>query len=117
METKKIYYSISEVSKMLDIHEHTIRLWDSKLSGLSKESRKGKSRFFNQQHIKKISNINNLLKNNNSLNLAFKIISKSKTIELPIKDAEYNNIINSKTKDLQSIKINSIIGKLKMLIK
>ena len=37
MILKKTYYSISEVSKMLSIQEHTIRFWDSKIPNLSKE--------------------------------------------------------------------------------
>ena len=78
MKNKKTYFTISEVSEILEIHEHTIRFWDSKLPGLSKQSGKGKTRFFNQSHINKLSNINHLLKNNDSLNLAYEIISKNK---------------------------------------
>ena len=54
MVNKKTYYNISEVSKILDIQEHTIRFWDSKLNGLSKQSEKGKSRYFNEEHIDRL---------------------------------------------------------------
>ena len=80
MTLKKTYYSISEVSKMLNIKEHTIRSWDSKLPDLSnKRDQKGKSRFFNQKQIEKISKINEILKNNDSIKLAFQIISGKST--------------------------------------
>ena len=78
MNNKKTYYSISEVSQMLDIEEYTIRFWDNKLPGLSKDSQKGKTRFFNQMHINKLLNIKKLLDNNNSLELAYKLILKNK---------------------------------------
>ena len=51
MILKKTYYSISEVSKMLNIQEHTIRFWDSKIPDLSKRDNKGKTRFFNLKQI------------------------------------------------------------------
>ena len=80
MSVNKTYYSISEVSKLLGIEQHTIRFWDSKIENLSKKSEKGKTRFFTQHHIKKLSLLNNLLKGNSSLELADKIISKQKNI-------------------------------------
>ena len=78
MINKKSYYSISEVSKIIAVPEHTIRFWDSKLPGLSRQPEKGKTRFFSQQQINKLLNISNLLKNNDSLSLAFEIVSKNK---------------------------------------
>ena len=42
MINKKIYYSISEVAKIIEVPEHTIRFWDSKLPGLSRQIEKGK---------------------------------------------------------------------------
>ena len=53
MFPKKTYYSISEVSKILNIQEHTIRFWNSKLPDLSKRDNKGKTRFFNLKQIEK----------------------------------------------------------------
>ena len=78
MKTNKKYYSITEVSKILGIKEHTIRFWNSRLPDLSKVSEKGKTRFFGVNHINKLAKINDLLTNNNSIDLAFKIISKEK---------------------------------------
>ena len=74
---KKTYYSISEVSKMLNIQEHTIRFWDSRLPDLSKRDRKGKTRFFNLKQIEKLSKLNDILKKNDSITLAYEILSKN----------------------------------------
>ena len=74
---KKTYYSISEVSKMLNIQEHTIRFWDSKLPDISKRDKKGKTRFFNLKQIEKLSKLNDILKKNDSITLAYEILSKN----------------------------------------
>ena len=78
MINKKAYYSISEVAKMLDIQEHTLRFWDSKIQNLSNRSSKGKTRFFNLKQIEKISKINEILKNNDSIGLANEMASNKK---------------------------------------
>ncbi len=118
MQNKKTYYSISEVSKMLDIQEHTIRFWDSKIPGLSKQSEKGKTRFFSQQHINKLSNINNLLKNNDSLSMAFKIISKNKISKTNSSNDNENQKLSDLNKNyFNNNKINKIINNLKLLVK
>ena len=117
MINKKSYYSISEVSKMLNINEHTIRFWDSKMPELSIRTSKGKTRFFNMKQIEKLSKINDILKNNDSFEMALKIISKkiSKKDELRFeKNLEFvsdSKIIIDKFK-----KIRNISNKLKELI-
>ena len=114
---KKTYYSISEVSKMLNIQEHTIRFWDSKLPDLSKRNNKGKTRFFNLKQIEKLSNLNDILKKNDSITLAFKILSKnnSKKLHLNLEDSlEKNNDSNVNEQIIN--KIRTISNNLKSLI-
>ena len=89
MHKNKQYYNISEVSKILNLKEHVIRHWDSvdpktnklRIEGLSIRT-KGGTRYFNQTHIKKLSNIKNILfeegRHNYSLDLVNKIISTKK---------------------------------------
>jgi len=89
MHKSKQYYNISEVSKILNLKEHVIRHWDSvdpktnklRIEGLSIRT-KGGTRYFNQTHIKKLSNIKNILfeegRHNYSLDLVNKIISSKK---------------------------------------
>ena len=117
MKNKKTYYTISEVSEMLHINEHTIRFWDSKLPGLSKQSDKGKTRFFNQNHINKLSNINYLLRNNDPINLAYEIISKNKLNKYHNESNDLNdkNVI-FRENQLKISKIKEITKNLKSLI-
>jgi len=110
MINKKIYYSISEVAKIIEVPEHTIRFWDSKLPGLSRQIEKGKTRFFNQQQINKLLNISNLLKKKDSLNLAFEIASKNKS---------KNNFFDSGNSSKKTLSTNHYqvnLGKIKKVI-
>jgi DNA-binding transcriptional MerR regulator len=117
MILKKTYYSISEVSKMLNIQEHTIRFWNSKLPDLSKRDIKGKTRFFNLKQIEKLSNLRDILKKNDSITLAYEILSKnnSKKLLLNLDDsAEKKN--DSNLNQLKINKIRAISNNLKSLI-
>lgn len=113
----KTYYSISEVSKMLNIQEHTIRFWDSKLPDLSKRDKKGKTRFFNLKQIEKLSKLNDILKKKDSLTLAYEIISKKNNINLSINNNNIDNLRGDSLKYRQNInKIKNISIKLKNLL-
>ena len=111
MILKKTYYSISEVAKMLNIQEHTIRFWDSKITDLSKRDDKGKTRFFNLKQIEKLSKLNDILKKNDSITLAYEILSKNNNKNSSI---NINNIDNLKG---DSIKFRQNIIKLKNISK
>ena len=78
----KKYKTIKEVSNLLNINQHVIRYWDSKFEGLSIRFSSKKQRFFNNDHIKKIQDLQKTLyqngKHNYSLDLAEKIINNKK---------------------------------------
>jgi len=129
MHKNKQYYNISEVSKILNLKEHVIRHWDSvdpktnklRIEGLSIRT-KGGTRYFNQTHIKKLSNIKNILfeegKHNYSLDLVNKIMSskklyKNKTSEDDFAFKDKNSATDFKTQ----VKLKKIINNLKSLIK
>ena len=114
---KKTYYSISEVSKMLNIQEHTIRFWDSKLPDLSKRNKKGKTRFFNLKQIEKISKLNDILKKNDSITLAYEILSKKNNKNSIINTDSIDNLKGDSLKFQQNIvKIKNISKNLKNLL-
>lgn len=114
MIPKKTYYSISEVSKMLNIEEHTIRFWDAKLPDLSTRNKKGKTRFFNLKQIEKLSNLNDILKKNDSITLAYEILSKNKNKNSL---TGINNLKGDSTKFQKNIiKIKNISKNLKKLL-
>ena len=129
MHKNKQYYNISEVSKILNLKEHVIRHWDSvdpktnklRIEGLSIRT-KGGTRYFNQNHIKKLSNIKNILfeegKHNYSLDLVNKIMSSKKIYKNTTSEDDFvfkdkNLPTDSKTQ----VKLKKIINNLKSLIK
>ena len=117
MILKKSYYSISEVSKMLNIQEHTIRFWDSKLPDLSKRNNKGKTRFFNLKQIDKLSKLNDILKKKDSVALAFEILSKNINKKHQSNLSDSVKIMNNVSFNQQKVnKIRVISSNLKNLI-
>ena len=118
MILKKTYYSISEVSKILNIQEHTIRFWDSKIPDLSKRDNKGKTRFFNLKQIEKLSKLRDILRMNDSITLANEILSKNnyKNHQLNHGDSAEKND-NSRLNHQKFNKIRDISNNLKKLIR
>ena len=113
---KKTYYSISEVSKLLDIKEHTIRFWDSKLSDLSKRDNAGKTRFFNLKQIDKLSKLRDILKKNDSITLAYEILLKNYNKKTSF-NLDDNNLNGDSLKNKQnSHRIKNISKKLRDLL-
>jgi DNA-binding transcriptional MerR regulator len=127
MENNKQYFNIKEVSNILNLKEHVIRHWDSvdpktkclRIDGLSMRT-KGGTRYFNKNHINKLSIIKNILfeegKHNYSLDLVKKIISSKKL------EKQFINEINTADKQKQiplsnnREKLKKIISNLKILI-
>ena len=102
---------------MLNIHEHTIRFWDSKLPNLSKRDNKGKTRFFNLKQIERLSKLNDILKKNDSITLAYEILSKNNKKNSSI-NLNNNDILKSDSIKFQKNidKIKNISDSLKKLI-
>ena len=127
MVSDKKYYSIREVSEMLDIKEHVIRHWDSidpktkkfRIEDLSIRTNGG-TRFFNKSHIKRISKLKNILKENGkrnyTLDLASKFISQNKNKN---NDINKNAYLKSDSADFvdKYKKVSKITKNLKNLIK
>jgi len=128
MLKNKQYFNIKEVSNILNLKEHVIRHWDSvdpktnklRIEGLSIRT-KGGTRYFNQNHIKKLSNIKNILfeegRHNYSLDLVKKIISSKKidkkiSEDINSENHQKHNLLRQNT----DIKLRKIIKNLKLLI-
>ena len=119
----KKYLNISEVSKLVQIEEHTIRYWDSidlktnklRVDGISTKS-KGGTRYFNKENIKKLQKLKSILydgnKHNYSIKLADKILSSNKKFALQ------NDQIKSGNRYLDfDKKIEQILNKMRLLLK
>ena len=91
---------------MLNIHEHTIRFWNSRLPDLSKRDNKGKTRFFNLKQIDKLSKLNDILKKNDSITLAYEILLKKNNKSHQIDSAD--SLEKKKFSNLIQLKVNKI---------
>jgi DNA-binding transcriptional MerR regulator len=102
---------------MLNIPEHTIRFWNSKLQDLSKRNNKGKTRFFNSKQIEKLSKLKDILKKNDSIMLANEILSKKNNKNLLLSSNNIDNFKSDSLKFRQNIdKIKKISRNLKNLL-
>lgn len=63
-KTKKIYYSMGEVSEMFDVNPSLIRFWEQKFSILKPEKNKKGNRLFTQQDVDNLKLIYHLVKEN-----------------------------------------------------
>ncbi len=119
----KKYLNISEVSKILQLKEHTIRYWDSidpktnkyRIDGISTKS-KGGTRYFNKENIKKLEKLKKILyegnKQNYSIKLADRILSSKSKIQTT-NDQNSNNLQQSDNYK----KIEQILNKIRILLK
>jgi len=60
---EKKFYNISEVSKMISRNASTIRFWETKFSKIKPLKRAGGRRFYRQEDIELLKEINYLLQN------------------------------------------------------
>ena len=127
MEQNKQYFNIKEVSNILNLKEHVIRHWDSvdpktnriRIDGLSMRT-KGGTRYFNKNHINKLSIIKNILfeegRHNYSLDLVKKILSSKKLEKKFIDEPSAQNKQEKIILNHNKVKLKKIIHNLKILI-
>lgn len=63
-KTKKIYYSMGEVSEMFDVNPSLIRFWEQKFTILKPEKNKKGNRLFTRQDVDNLKLIYHLVKEN-----------------------------------------------------
>ena len=61
LSIKKLYYSISEVSKITDIEQYVLRYWETECPQLSPSKSKSGQRVYSREDLDIILNIKNLL--------------------------------------------------------
>ena len=62
-EIKKLYYSIGEVSKMVELKSYVLRYWETEFKQLSPPKNRAGNRTYRQKDIDLIFNIKDLLYN------------------------------------------------------
>ena len=87
---KKLYYSISEVSKITEVEQYVLRYWESEFEELKPHKNRAGNRVYTNTNIQLILFIKKLLREKNyTIAGAKKIVSKvAKTKELSFDDVE-----------------------------
>ena len=62
LSIKKLYYSISEVSKITDIEQYVLRYWESEFEQLSPQKNRAGNRIYTNKDIRLILYIKELLR-------------------------------------------------------
>ena len=102
---QKLYYSISEVSKLVDEEQHILRYWEKEFEELKPKKNRGGNRIYSEKDIIIIRSIKTLLRHNrlsligarNQLKtlLSYSIheISNNKNVSININDSLNKNLI------------------------
>ena len=102
----KKYKSISEVSLLLNINKHVIRYWDSKFN-ISTRLNKNKQRFFDNENIKRLKDLNNVLYKNGQHNYSLDLANKL-TKKVDQNSTSDKSILNKKNDKNQYVNIESL---------
>jgi len=62
LSIKKLYYSISEVSKITDMEQYVLRYWESEFEQLNPQKNRAGNRIYTNKDIQIILNIKSLLR-------------------------------------------------------
>ena len=108
---KKLYYSISEVSKLTGLEQYILRYWETEFEQLKPGKNRAGNRIYTNKDIKLILQIKRLLREEKyTIEGAKKILSDFDPNVLPLSTHENLNKANftaprSLKKDLEEIKI------------
>jgi len=118
LSIKKLYYSISEVSKITEVEQYVLRYWETEFEELKPQKNRAGNRIYTNKDIQLILKIKSLLRDKKytiegakkivgNIDQSIDIIGSSKVITLP--DLP-DNIVESKkekltlNKDLAEVK-------------
>jgi DNA-binding transcriptional MerR regulator len=113
LSIKKLYYSISEVSKITDMEQYVLRYWESEFEQLNPQKNRAGNRIYTNKDIQIILNIKSLLRDKKyTIEGAKKILIINKTepvfvkteIENPIENENLNVHQTDIKKEKSSIK-------------
>lgn len=100
---KKLYYSISEVSRITNIEQYILRYWETEFEQLKPQKNRAGNRSYSNKDIKLILFIKSLLRDKKyTIEGAKKILS-----ELEEKDFDSLEIENKNEVNLNELKINT----------
>ena len=97
-KVEKLYYTIGEVSKMLDVPVSTVRFWENEFDILKPSKNKKGNRLFTQEDVKNLKIIYHLVKEQGmTLAGARKNLSENR------EEADYKFEINESLQNIKTI--------------
>ena len=92
-DIKKLYYSIGEVSKMVDLKSYVLRYWETEFKQLSPPKNRAGNRTYRKKDIDLIVNIKDLLYNKKfTIEGARSMLGSKKYSESPLLDKQLDTI-------------------------
>lgn len=120
LSIKKLYYSISEVSKITEVEQYVLRYWESEFEQLKPQKNRAGNRIYTNKDIQIILHIKNLLKEKKyTIEGAKKILENFRSdtavqktdfeqlqekVTMPAQHQEIKREKNSLKKDLEELK-------------
>ncbi|MFZ0455748.1 MAG: MerR family transcriptional regulator [Ignavibacteriaceae bacterium] len=89
LSIKKLYYSISEVSKITDVEQYVLRYWETEFEQLKPQKNRAGNRIYTNKDISLIMQIKNLLREKKyTIEGARKILNDGKVEEKKVEEEE-----------------------------
>ena len=96
LSIKKLYYSISEVSKITEVEQYVLRYWETEFEELKPQKNRAGNRIYTNKDIQLILQIKNLLREKKyTIEGAKKILENYSSSEVIINEESENQIANS----------------------
>ena len=103
LNQEKKYYSITEVAELCKVKAHTLRFWEKEFKDLKPITRKGNRRYYQNDDIQLIKQINSLLSEEGMTIAGAKRKLKS-SFQEQRKDARIQNLLKDLERLLAEIK-------------
>ena len=93
---KKLFYTIGEVSKILNVNVSLVRFWDNEFDIIKPKKNKKGNRLFSEKDLKNLKIIHHLLKNN-----GFTIKGAKKALKSKKNDFQKNIFLKERLLELK----------------
>jgi DNA-binding transcriptional MerR regulator len=101
LSIKKLYYSISEVSKITEVEQYVLRYWETEFEHLKPQKNRAGNRIYTNKDIQTILFIKNLLRDKKyTIEGAKKILIDKSFEELVIEEGSESELITEQNKIL-----------------
>ena len=103
LSIKKLYYSISEVSKITDMEQYVLRYWETEFEQLNPQKNRAGNRIYTNKDIQVILHIKSLLRDKKyTIEGAKKILLNSKSEPIIIREEIEHFVENENLEIIQS---------------